>query len=223
MSLKSPILLASAAVLALTACTPTTTDTANPRQRTQEGAVIGGLIGGVAGALTGDDRGERQRGALIGGLVGAGVGAAIGYNLDKQAAELRRDFGDGRIQIINNGDTLVVRMPEGILFDVDSAVVKPAVRSDLQVLAGSLNRYPGSTVQIVGHTDNTGTAAYNQDLSERRAGSVASILIGAGVSAGRIAAIGAGESQPIATNLTPEGRRQNRRVDITIIPTGARG
>ena len=205
-------------MLTLTACTDPTTPTSNPRQRTNEGALIGGLVGAGVGALTGDDGGERRRGALIGGLVGAGVGAAIGYNLDKQAAELQRDFSDGRIQIINNGDYLVVRMPDDILFAIDSAAVRPGLRADLQVLAGSLQRYPGSTVQVIGHTDNTGTSAYNQDLSERRAGAVSSVLIGAGVEAGRIRSFGLGEDQPIATNLTPEGRAQNRRVDITIRP-----
>ena len=218
MTLKTSLILATTSLFALTACTAPDQPTTTNNQRTKEGAVIGGLIGGVAGALTGDDAGERRRGALIGGLVGAGVGAAIGYNLDQQAAELQQDFSDGRIQIINNGDHLIVRMPDDILFDVDSAAVKPVLRSDLQVLAGSLQKYPGSTVQIVGHTDNTGGAAYNQDLSERRASAVSSVLIGAGVSAGRIRSFGLGEDQPIATNLTPEGRAQNRRVDITIRP-----
>lgn len=218
MTLKTSFLFASAAMLALTACTDPAQQTTNPRQRTQEGAVIGGLLGATAGLLSSGDSGERTRGALIGGVVGAGVGAAIGYNLDQQAAELQRDFDNGRIQIINNGDHLVVRMPQDILFAIDSAVVNSALRSDLQVLAGSLQRYPGSTVQVVGHTDNTGSAAYNQDLSERRAGAVAGILIGAGVAGRRIASSGRGEEQPIATNLTPEGRAQNRRVDITIRP-----
>ena len=160
----------------------------------------------------------KHQGALIGGLVGAGVGAAIGYNLDQQAEELQRDLGNGRIQIINNGDHLVVRMPDDILFDVDSAAVKATLRSDLRILADNLQRYPGSTVQVVGHTDNTGAASYNQDLSERRAAAVSSVLIGAGVAANRINSFGLGESQPIGSNLTPEGRAQNRRVDITMRP-----
>jgi len=218
LKMKTPLILAAAASLALTACTAPDQATDSPRQRTQEGALIGGLVGAAAGALTGGDRGERQRGALIGGLVGAGVGAAVGYNLDKQAAELQNDFGNDRIQIINNGDHLVVRMPDDILFAVDSAEVRSGLRSDLTILASSLQRYPGSTVQVVGHTDNTGSATYNQDLSERRAGAVSSVLIGAGVSAGRIASSGRGESQPLASNLTVEGRAQNRRVDITIRP-----
>jgi len=220
MKLRSPVIIATAALLTLSACTSPETQTTRPNQRTQEGALIGGLIGGVAGALTGNDSGERTRGALIGGLVGAGVGAAVGYNLDQQAAELQRDFGNGRIQIINNGDHLVVRMPDDILFAVDSAQVSSALRSDLQVLATSLQKYPGSTIQVVGHTDSSGSASYNQDLSERRAGAVSSVLIGAGVSAGRIDSFGLGEDQPIATNLTPEGKAQNRRVDITIRPNG---
>ena len=218
MSVKTPIILAAVAAMTLGACTDPATQTGNPNQRTQEGAVIGGLLGALVGASTGDDGGERRRGALIGGLVGAGVGAAVGYNLDQQAAELQRDFSDGRIQIINNGDELIVRMPQDILFAVDSAVVNPALQSDLRVLAQSLQKYPGSTVQVVGHTDNTGTAAYNQDLSERRAGAASGILIGAGVPAARVQSFGRGEDQPIATNLTPEGRAQNRRVDITIRP-----
>jgi len=220
MTLRFPLLLASTAILALTACTAPDQQTDNPRQRTKEGALIGGLLGATAGLLTGGDSGERARGALIGGAIGAGVGAAVGYNLDQQAEELQRDFGNNRIQIINNGDHLVVRMPDDILFAIDSAVVNSALRSDLTVLAGSLQRYPGSTVQVVGHTDNTGSAAYNQDLSERRAGSVSSVLIGAGVNAGRISSSGRGEEQPIATNLSAEGRALNRRVDITIRPNG---
>ena len=110
-------------------------------------------------------------------------------------------------------------MPQDILFAVDSAAINSSLRSDLGVLAGSLQRYPGSTVQVVGHTDNTGAAAYNQDLSEHRAGSVASALINSGVDSRRIRAIGRGENNPIASNLTVEGRAQNRRVDITIRPT----
>lgn len=219
MKIKTPLMLAVAGTFALSACTDTATPTNSPRQRTGEGALIGGLLGAATGAAFGDDAEARRRGAAIGAVVGAGVGAAVGYNLDKQAAELQQGFSNGRIQIINNGDHLVVRMPQDILFAVDSAAINSSLRSDLGVLAGSLQRYPGSTVQVVGHTDNTGAAAYNQDLSERRAGSVASALINSGVDSRRIRAIGRGENNPIASNLTVEGRAQNRRVDITIRPT----
>ncbi len=220
MKLKTPLLLATVGALALAGCTDTAVNTNDPNQRTKEGAVVGGLLGALAGVAVGDDAGERRRGALIGGLVGAGVGAAVGNNLDKQAAELQAQFQDDRIQIINNGNSLVVRMPQDILFATDSASVNPGLQGDLRVLASSLQRYPGTTVQVVGHTDNTGSAAYNQDLSVRRANAVASVLIGSGVSGNRIAAFGRGESAPIADNLTAQGRAQNRRVDITIIPNG---
>lgn len=213
MTIKTPLLLASAGLIALTACTDPATMTNDPNQRTKEGAVVGGILGAITGAVVGD-----TKGAVIGGVVGAGAGAAIGYNLDKQAAELQRDFDNGRIQIINNGNSLIVRMPQDLLFATDSATLNSTLQSDLRVLANSLQRYPASTVQVVGHTDNTGAASYNQDLSVRRANSVASVLIGAGVPASRIQAYGQGEDAPIASNLTAEGRAKNRRVDITIIP-----
>ncbi len=219
MTFRTPILLATAGLIGLTACTDPSTQTDDPRKRTKEGAVVGGLVGGVLGAVVGgNDAGERTRGAVIGGIVGAGVGAAVGYNLDKQAAELQRDFSDGRIQIINNGDSLTVRMPQDVLFAVDSSQVNASLRSDLAVLADSLQAYPGSTVQIIGHTDNTGGADYNQRLSVQRAQAVGAVLVSNGVPNGRISAIGRGESSPIASNLTAEGRAQNRRVDINIIP-----
>jgi outer membrane protein OmpA-like peptidoglycan-associated protein len=109
-------------------------------------------------------------------------------------------------------------MPQDILFAVDSASVSGSLQDDLGAVANSLRRYPDSTVEVVGHTDNTGSAAYNQDLSQRRASAVASILASYGVSSGRIRAYGRGEDQPIASNLTVDGRAQNRRVDIFIRP-----
>ncbi|MEL7116387.1 MAG: OmpA family protein [Pseudomonadota bacterium] len=212
------VVLTVVGALALTACTSPEVATDDPRTRTKEGAVTGALLGGVLGALTGDDGGERRRGALVGAVVGAGVGAAVGYNLDQQAAELQEELANERIQIINNGDALVVRMPDDILFDIDSAAVKPGLRADLQTLAANLQRYPNSTVQVVGHTDNTGGVDYNQDLSERRARAVSDVLIGAGVPGARINSLGRGELEPIASNDTVGGRALNRRVDITIRP-----
>jgi outer membrane protein OmpA-like peptidoglycan-associated protein len=162
---------------------------------------------------------DRVRNAAVGAAIGAAAGAAIGYSLDQQAAELSNDFDNGQIGVINTGNELIVRMPEGILFATDSASLNGQVRSDLFVLSDSLNKYPQSVVTVVGHTDSTGTAAYNQDLSERRARAVAAVLREGGVASSRIRVVGAGESQPIATNQTAAGRQQNRRVDITITPT----
>lgn len=217
MQTRFPILAAVIGGLAAAACTPVDVDTARPGQRTGEGALIGAIGGAVVGAALGDDAEARRRGALIGAVVGGGTGAVIGSNLDRQAEELRGSL-DGRIQIINQGDYLVVRMPQDILFAVDSTAISPALQDDLGALANNLRRYPDSVIEVVGHTDNSGTAAYNQDLSQRRAGAVASVLASYGVSSGRIRAYGRGEDQPIASNQTPDGRAQNRRVDIYIRP-----
>ncbi len=207
-----------AGALTLGACTDTYTTTSDPNQRTKEGAAVGAITGAVAGILIGDDKQGRTNGAIIGGLVGAAAGAAIGSSLDKQAADLQASFDNNAIRVVNTGSALIVTMPQDILFATDSAIVSPALRSDLFVLAESLNDYPDSTVQVIGHTDNTGSASYNQQLSALRAESVASILRDAGVTSWRIVASGRGEDQPIASNLTPEGRAQNRRVEIIITP-----
>ncbi len=213
-------LAATASLLAVTACTSIDTPTGNPRTRTNEGIALGAATGVVLGLLGGRTVKERRNSALVGGVLGGALGGAVGAKLDQQAADLQASLGDGRIQVINQGDYLIVRMPEDILFAVDSAVVQPALRPDLAAVAANLNRYPGSTIEVVGHTDRTGPADYNLALSQRRARAVADILIAEGVSAGRVRAIGKGEDEPIATNYTPQGRAQNRRVEILIRPSG---
>jgi outer membrane protein OmpA-like peptidoglycan-associated protein len=121
--------------------------------------------------------------------------------------------------VVRSGDQLIVTMPQDVLFATDSAAVRPDLQRDLYTLAGSLNRYPDTTVEVIGHTDNTGDAAYNMRLSRQRAQSVASILVNAGVPSYRVVPIGRGEDQPIASNLTAEGRQANRRVEFIIRPT----
>lgn len=189
----------------------------DPNQRTKQGAIIGGLVGAATGVIVGDDAEERRRGAVIGGVIGAGGGAIIGNQLDKQAAELRQQVGND-VQIVNTGNELIVTMPQDILFAVDSDTLRSDLQSDLRALATNLNNYPNSTVDIIGHTDNTGDAGYNQDLSQRRAQSVRNILINSGVDGFRLRAIGRGEDQPVASNLDAAGRTQNRRVEIVIRP-----
>src|SRR5690606_13287627 len=151
--------------------------------KTQQGAMIGGLAGAVTGAATSDKSGK---GALIGGAIGALGGAAIGNALDRQEEGLRRDLENDRVLINNTGDRLVVTLPQDILFAVDSASVNSALRGDLLTVASSLQNHPNSTVQVVGHTDSTGAAAYNQELSERRANSVADVLRQGGVAYNRV-------------------------------------
>nr|WP_309502876.1 OmpA family protein [uncultured Roseovarius sp.] len=217
---SKPILFLAASSLALvSACSePAYLEGSgtDPNRKAKQGALIGGVLGALTGAVASDKKGK---GAVIGGAVGALGGAAIGNALDKQEAELRRDLDDDRVQITNTGDRLIVTLPQDILFDVDSARVNSSLRGDLLTVADSLQSYPNSTVQVVGHTDNTGEAAYNQALSERRANAVADVLMDGGVGFGRIQTYGRGEDQPIASNLTPDGRAQNRRVEIVILPS----
>lgn len=213
---KRVLLLSGASLMLVAACTdPNTVGGTSPNQNTRQGALVGGLLGaGVGAAVNSNNRG---RGALVGGIIGAAGGAVVGNSLDRQAAELRQQL-DNDVQIVNTGDRLIVTMPQDILFDVSSFTVTPALRGDLLRVADSLLRYPDTTVQVVGHTDSTGSASYNQTLSVRRANAVADVLIQGGVPTGRIRAIGRGEDQPVASNLTPEGRAQNRRVEIVILP-----
>lgn len=215
--MKTPLILALASTLALSACVDPYAYPDDPNARTKSGAVIGGLVGAAAGVATASD-GNELKSAIIGGALGAGTGAAIGSSLDRQAAELRGSL-NSNISVTNTGEYLIVNMPQDLLFAVDSATLSGTLRQDLQAVASSLLRYPDSQIEVIGHTDNSGAAAYNQDLSQRRAVSVASVLRESGVPSARIVAFGRGEDQPIASNLTPEGRAQNRRVEIIIRPT----
>jgi outer membrane protein OmpA-like peptidoglycan-associated protein len=215
---RKPIILGAVSLLALSACSDPSQYPGTDGDRTRQGAIAGAALGGLLGG-TRESGSDRFKNAIVGAAVGAAAGGLIGNAMDQQAAELRNDFGNGEIEVINTGSELIVRMPEAILFATDSASLNPRLRSDLVVLSNSLNKYPRSIVTVTGHTDNTGAASYNQDLSERRAGSVASVLRSSGVSGSRVRTVGAGESQPISTNQTVGGRAMNRRVDITITPT----
>ncbi len=215
--IRKSALFGVAALFTLGACGDPSGFPGTEGNRTQEGAVAGAVLGGILGGITG--RGSRGDDIVTGAVVGGIAGGIAGNIMDKQAAELRDDFGNGQIEVINTGDELIVRMPNALLFDTDSAALKPQLRSDLIVLADSLNKYPQSIVTVTGHTDRRGPASYNQNLSERRANSVANVLFNGGVSFNRVRTVGAGENQPIATNQTEAGMAQNRRVEITITPT----
>jgi outer membrane protein OmpA-like peptidoglycan-associated protein len=162
--------------------------------------------------------GGSGRGAVIGGILGGLVGGAVGDDLDRQEAALRQQLGGSGVSIVNTGSQLIVTLPEAITFPVDSAQLKSSFVSSLNALARNLQQYPNTTVEVVGHTDSTGAASYNQQLSERRALSVRSVLLNAGVSGGRLRAYGQGENSPVASNGSSAGRQQNRRVEIFITP-----
>ncbi len=183
---------------------------------TGTGVGVGAALGALVGSAVADND---TRGAVVGGIVGAAIGGAIGADLDRQEAEMRAALGSD-VQIVNNGNQLIVSLPESITFPTNSAVVKSSLQSDLLELATIMNNYPNTTIEVVGHTDNTGTVDYNQALSEQRARAVRGILLSGGVNGSRIVAYGAGETRPIASNADPAGRQANRRVEIYITPNG---
>lgn len=212
--MKLPLVLAAAGMTFVGACTETSP---NGGQQARSGAAIGAGLGALAGIASGDNATERRQNALKGAAIGGLIGVGIGNQLDKQEAELRAQLG-GNVGIVNTGSSLVVTLPQDILFATNSTAVSGALQADLRTLARSINNYPASTVNVIGHTDNVGEAAFNFDLSQRRAQAVTSVLINGGVAPQRIRSLGRGEDQPVATNATASGRQQNRRVEIIITP-----
>ena len=191
---------------------------ANPdgsANRPASGAVIGGLTGAAAGQLIGGD----TRGTVIGGVVGAALGGAIGANMAAQERELRQSLAGTGADITNTGSDLRIVLPESVTFRTGSATVDAGFRPALRTVADSLRRHPGSSVRVVGHTDNVGSAALNNQLSQDRALAVARVLIENGINGSRIAVSGRGFYEPIATNTSAAGRAENRRVEIVITPT----
>ncbi|HEX8420016.1 MAG TPA: OmpA family protein [Sphingomonas sp.] len=212
-------LLTVAVLSALGATGACTTDPQTGQRRISKTAIgsIGGALGGyLLGDLVGGrrDRTEKIVGAGIGGLAGAGIGAYM----DRQERDLRARTAGTDVQVIRRGDDLVLNIPSGITFAYDSADVQPQFRRTLDQVAETLGQYNQTYIDVYGHTDSTGSEQYNQTLSERRATSVADYLAGHGVQSARIATRGYGETQPVASNDTDEGRAANRRVEIKIVP-----
>jgi outer membrane protein OmpA-like peptidoglycan-associated protein len=210
----------TAAALAATALTTgCVTDPVTGEKRVSR-AAIGGGVGVLGGYLLGDlvggrsDRTEKIVGAGIGGLAGVAVGAYI----DRQEQELRRRTAGTDVQVIRQGDELLLRMPSNVTFATNEAIVQPQFRPTLDQVAEVLRQYNQTYIDVYGHTDSSGTDAYNQALSERRARSVADYLAANGVQSARIGTRGFGESQPIASNDSEEGKGANRRVEIKLVP-----
>ncbi|OAO02852.1 hypothetical protein A8B75_11140 [Sphingomonadales bacterium EhC05] len=214
---KAIISAISLGALTLTSGCVTNPETGN---RTISKAAIGGLGGVVGGYLLGDilggrnDRTAKIVGAGLGGLAGAG----IGYYMDEQEKKLREQTAGTGVDVTREGDNLILNMPSNVTFAVDSSAIDPEFQSTLGTVADTLSQYEKSYVDVLGHTDSTGSDSYNQSLSERRAASVANFLTNSGVQRERLATRGFGESQPVASNSTEEGRAANRRVEIKIVP-----
>jgi outer membrane protein OmpA-like peptidoglycan-associated protein len=189
--------------------------------KAEKGAIIGVGAGGAVGAVIGKATGSTVRGAIIGAAVGGVAGAVIGHQMDKQAEELAYELPGATVQRVGEGIT--VTFPDGLLFGYDSDQLTGEARDNLRRFAASLKKYPNTRTLIVGHTDSDGSRAYNMDLSDRRSLAAANFICGEGVDRARVTTAGRGEAEPIATNSSDEGRRQNRRVEIAIYANAATG
>jgi outer membrane protein OmpA-like peptidoglycan-associated protein len=204
-----------AAVLTFATLVPLATGCA--MNKAEKGATIGVVGGAAVGAVIGKATGNTVRGAIIGAAVGGIAGGLIGHEMDKQAAELAYEMPGATVQRIGEG--IAVTFPDGLLFGYDSDALTAEARDNLRRFAASLKKYPNTRTLIVGHTDSDGSAAYNMDLSDRRSYSASTFICGEGVDRARVTTAGRGESEPIATNGSDEGRRLNRRIEIAIFAT----
>jgi len=217
MTINSKRVLAAmlAATLALPACTTTNPYTGEEEvNKTSKGAGIGALAGLATAILVGGDRKKLLLGAGIGALAGGGVG----YYMDKQADKLRMQLQSTGVSVTRNGDNIILNMPGNVTFSTNSSNISANFYSVLDSVALVINEYEKTYVDIIGHTDSTGSLQLNQSLSEARASSVARYLESQKVLPQRIITRGVGPAQPIASNDTPEGRAQNRRVEIILTP-----
>jgi outer membrane protein OmpA-like peptidoglycan-associated protein len=186
-----------------------------------QGALIGAAAGAVVGLISGDDAVERRQHALIGAGIGALAGGSIGYYMDKQEAELRAELEGTGVSVVRNGDNITLNMPGNVTFPTDSSDLSPAFFNVLNSVGKVLDEFDQTVVEVAGHTDSTGSASYNQGLSERRANSVSSYLLAQGVIDQRLITLGMGEVRPVAENSSSLGRQANRRVEITMVPVTA--
>ena len=179
-----------------------------------KGAVIGAGGGAVLGGVIGKIAGNTGLGAIIGAGVGGVAGGVIGHKMDKQAEEIKKQVPDAKVERVGEG--IVVEFNSAVLFGTNQSSLGGGATTNLDKLTTILNSYPDTNLEVDGHTDNTGTDAYNQKLSEERANSVASYLKGKGVPSSRITTVGKGESYPKYDNNTEDGRSGNRRVEFQI-------
>ncbi len=207
--------LCAVSLLSLSACVTDPNTGQQKVSRTALGAGGGALVGLLLGGLIGGGTGR-----IIGAGIGGIAGGAVGYTLDKQIKQLREQTAGSGVDVspTDNGAAILVNLPNGVTFDTDSTLIKPAFRDTLDRVAQSMVQYPDSLIDVYGHTDSTGSDAYNQTLSENRARAVADYLSSRGVSSQRLRSQGFGETRPVASNATEEGRSANRRVEIKIVP-----
>jgi outer membrane protein OmpA-like peptidoglycan-associated protein len=213
----SAVLFAAVFAVACASSNTNNTNPDDPNQKAKRGAGVGAAAGAVLGAVIGNQTGNPATGAVIGAAAGAAIGGAIGHKMDKQQQELQQI---PNVEVTRPSENEInIQLTNDILFDFGSASLRPESQSTLRDLAANFQKYPDEAVDVEGHTDNVGSEAFNQTLSENRANSVRTFLVDNGVPASRVTAVGFGESHPKASNDTPEGRQVNRRVEIHIRAT----
>lgn len=190
----------------------------DPNANAKQKAMIGAAVGTAIGLATGDSAVERRQQAMVGAALGAAAGGGIGHYQDKQEAKLRQQLQGTGVDVVRQGDNIMLDMPSGITFAFNSSDVNSQFYSVLDKVAVTLNEYNQTTINVAGHTDSVGSDSYNQKLSEQRASSVARYLQSRGVTNQRLQTYGYGESRPVDTNNTEAGRANNRRVEITLVP-----
>jgi outer membrane protein OmpA-like peptidoglycan-associated protein len=214
---KHTVAVVAAAALVLGGCEAIDSYAHDPEKaKTRKGAGYGAAAGAVVGLLTAGSNPFKS--AMIGAAAGALVGGAVGNYMDRQEAKLRQQMAGTGVDVVRNGDNITLDVPGGVTFAFDSADVNAQFYPVLDKVAGTLKEYDKTVIEVAGHTDNVGSDTYNQALSQRRANSVAAYLSGQGLASTRVVTVGGGEAHPVASNDTEEGRAQNRRVEITIVP-----
>lgn len=206
-------------ILTLQACKTLDAYTGEEKNsNTSSGAILGAVVGAMIGIATSDNAKERKERALRGAGIGAIAGGSIGNYMDRQEAELREELAATGVSVTRDGDNIILNMPGNITFDTDKAFVKDQFVPVLGSVAKVLDKYESTMIEVAGHTDSTGSEAYNLELSKDRAKSVATILANNQVDAVRMDIVGYGEMAPIASNSTASGRAENRRVSLTLLP-----
>jgi len=205
--------------LAVSACSTDPYTGERKMSNTGSGAAIGAAAGAAIGALTNTSHGNQAaKNALIGAGIGALAGGGVGYYMDQQEKKLRQQLQGTGVSVSRVGDTIILNMPGNITFATNSSDINGNFYSTLNAVALVLKEYDKTVVEVTGHTDSQGSDEYNMGLSQRRANSVGTYLIGQGLMAQRFVVQGLGETQPVASNNTAEGRQANRRVEIKLSP-----
>lgn len=210
------VLMSSFALSACTTVNPYTNQTQTSKATI--GAGVGALAGAVIGLISGDDSRERRKRALIGAGLGALAGGSVGYYMDVQEAKLRQKLAGSGVSVTRQGDNIVLNMPSNITFGVDSANISSEFYQVLNSVNLVVNEYDKTLIEIMGHTDSSGSREHNQALSERRAASVSQYFASREIERLRLATYGHGEDYPVASNDSEQGRSQNRRVEIVLVP-----